>query len=153
MVATCATRSMSFQGAEAGLRQAELIGREGTVTFPSAGCSAGRCAKVSGWETDGDFWDDGEAGYQTGTGVAIGDASLSPRFIIEDYGTTSVLGATSSCNDLSKPCIIGTSQHVYRITSYARTPHDAEVILPSLYNLSESQQCPPQQQNDRTPRS
>src|SRR3546814_14674568 len=76
---------------EAGLRQAELIARDGTVTFPSSGCSAGRCAKVSGWETDGDFWDDGEAGYQTGTGVAIGDASLSPRFIIEDYGTTSVL--------------------------------------------------------------
>src|SRR3546814_10166985 len=88
-----------------------LIARDGTVTFPSSGCSAGRCAKVSGWETDGDFWDDGEAGYQTGTGVAIGDASLSPRFIIEDYGTTSVLAATSSCIDLSKPCISGTSQH------------------------------------------
>src|SRR3546814_15868241 len=91
MAANIATRSMSFQVAEAGLRQAELIARDGTVTFPSSGCSAGRCAKVSGWATDGDFWDDGEAGYQTATGVAIGDASLSPRFIIEDYGTTSVL--------------------------------------------------------------
>src|SRR3546814_7908483 len=106
-----------------------LIARDGTVTFPSSGCSAGRCAKVSGWETDGDFWDDGEAGYQTGTGVAIGDASLSPRFIIEAYGTSSVLGDTSSCIDLSKPCISGTSQNVNRITSYARTANGAEVIL------------------------
>src|SRR3546814_19526899 len=53
MAATIATRSMSFQVAEAGLRQAELIARDGTVTFPSSGCSAGRCAKVSGWATDG----------------------------------------------------------------------------------------------------
>src|SRR3546814_1880084 len=46
MAANIATRSMSFQVAEAGLRQAELIARDGTVTFPSSGCSAGRCAKV-----------------------------------------------------------------------------------------------------------
>ncbi|MFC3717081.1 PilX N-terminal domain-containing pilus assembly protein [Luteimonas soli] len=133
MAANIATRSMSFQVAEAGLRQAELIARDGTVTFPSAGCAAGRCAKEAGWESNNDFWDDGEGGYQTGTAISIGNSSLNPRFIIEDYGTTSVLGATSSCIDMSKPCISGTSQNVYRITSYARTPNGAEVILQSLY--------------------
>src|SRR3546814_7757431 len=35
MAANIATRSMSFQVAEAGLRQAELIARDGTVTFRS----------------------------------------------------------------------------------------------------------------------
>src|SRR3546814_9613192 len=79
MAANIATRSMSFQVAEAGRRQAELIARDGTVTFPSSCCSAGRCAKVSGWETDGDFWDDGEAGYQTGTGVARSEDRKSTR--------------------------------------------------------------------------
>lgn len=138
MAANIATRSMSFQVAEAGLRQAELIVRDGTtVTFPGSGCAAGRCAKASGWESDGDFWDDGEAGYQTGAEVPIGktslgEISLRPRFIIEDFGTTSVLGATS-CIDLSKPCINSTSQSVYRITSYAKTPNGAEVVLQSLY--------------------
>src|SRR3546814_18484405 len=134
MAANIATRSMSFQVAEAGLRQAELIARDGTVTFPSSGCSAGRCAKVSGWETDGDFWDDGEAGYQTGTGVAIGDASLSPRFIIADYGTTSVLGATSSCLDRSKPSISATPQNVYHIPPHPRTPTAAAVTTTSPYH-------------------
>lgn len=133
MAANIATRSMSFQVAEAGLRQGELIARDGTVTFPGSGCTAGRCAKASGWESDGDFWDDGEAGYETGTQVSIGETSLRPRFIIEDFGKTSVLGATNSCIDMSKPCINSTSQNVYRITSYAKTPNGAEVVLQSLY--------------------
>jgi type IV pilus assembly protein PilX len=134
MAANIATRSMSFQVAEAGLRQGELIVRDGTtITFPGSGCAAGRCAKASGWESDDDFWDDGEAGYQTGDEVPIGETKkLRPRFIIEDFGTTSVLGATS-CIDLSKPCINSTSQSVYRITSYAKTPNGAEVVLQSLY--------------------
>lgn len=133
MAANSATRSMSFQVAEAGLRQGELIARDGTVTFPASGCTAGRCAKASGWESDDDFWDDGEAGYETGTQVSIGETSLRPRFIIEDFGKTSVLGATGSCIDMSKPCINSTSQNVYRITSYAKTPNGAEVVLQSLY--------------------
>lgn len=132
MAANIATRSMSFQVAEAGLRQGELIARDGTVTFPASGCAAGRCAKASGWESDGDFWDDGEVGYETGTQVSIGKTSLKPRFVIEDFGKTSVLGA-SSCIDMSKPCINSTSQSVYRITSYAKTPNGAEVVLQSLY--------------------
>lgn len=139
MAANIATRSMSFQVAEAGLRQAELIARDGTPTFPAAGCAAGRCAKASGWESVGNFWNDGQAGYQTGDEVPIGETasgettSLRPRYIIEDFGKTSVLGATNSCIDMSKPCINSTSQNVYRITSYAKTPNGAEVVLQSLY--------------------
>jgi len=133
MAANIATRSMSFQVAEAGLRQAELIARDGTVTFPASGCAAGRCAKASGWESVGDFWNDGNAGYQTGSQVSIGEISLRPRYIIEDFGKTSVLGATGNCIDMSKPCINSTSQNVYRITSYAKTPNGAEVVLQSLY--------------------
>lgn len=134
MAANIATRSMSFQVAEAGLRQAELIARDGTVTFPAAGCAAGRCAKASAWDTNNDFWNDGQAGYETGTEVSIGEETkLRPRYIIEDFGKTSALGATSSCIDMSKPCINSTSQNVYRITSYAKTPNGAEVVLQSLY--------------------
>src|SRR3546814_18760177 len=66
MAANIATRSMSFQVADAGMRKAEIIARDGTVTFPSSGCRPGRCAKVSGWETDGDLWEGGAAGYTNG---------------------------------------------------------------------------------------
>ena len=132
MAANITARSMSFQVAEAGLRQAELTARDGTITFPASGCSAGRCKDAS-WMSNTSFWSDGGAGYQTGTEVKVGGSmSISPRFIIEDFGKTSMLGA-SNCVDLSKPCIQTTSQAVYRITSYAKAPNGAEVILQSIY--------------------
>src|SRR3546814_19478341 len=59
MAANIAPRSMSFQVAEAGLRQAELIPRDGPVTFPSSGFSPARLEKESGWATEGDRGDDG----------------------------------------------------------------------------------------------
>lgn len=132
MAANVTSRSMAFQVAEAGLRQAEVIARDGTVTFPAAGCLGGRCGDAS-WDVAG-FWANGNAGYQTGTAVSIGNVSIAPRFVIENYGRTSVTGSgTSTCIDLSKPCFSGVSQSVYRITSYAATPNGAEVILQSIY--------------------
>ena len=134
MAANITTRGMAFQVAEAGLRQAEIIARDGTITFPTGGgCAGGRCADAS-WDTAG-FWSNGGTGYQTGTAVDIGGGnSISPRFVIENFGKSSVTGSgASSCVDLSKPCFSGVSQNVYRITSYAATPNGAEVILQSIY--------------------
>lgn len=132
MAANITSRGMAFQVAEAGLRQAEIIARDGTITFPTGGgCAGGRCADAS-WDTAG-FWSNGGTGYQTGTAVDIGGGnSISPRFVIENFGKSSVAG-TTSCIDLSKPCFSGVSQNVYRITSYAAAPNGAEVILQSLY--------------------
>ena len=129
MAANTTARSMSFQVAEGGLRQAEVIARDGTITFPSAGCTAGRC-KDATWMADTGFWTSG--GYQTGSAVSIGSSSISPKFIIEDFGKTSI-SPVGNCIDLSKPCMQSASQRVYRITSYAATPTGAEVILQSLY--------------------
>ena len=129
MAANTTARSMAFQVAEAGLRQGEIIARDGTITFPTSGCASGRC-KDATWMADSSFWTSG--GYQAGSAVSIGSGSISPKFIIEDFGHTSVSG-TSSCIDLSKPCPPSVTQNVYRITSYAATPTGAEVILQSLY--------------------
>jgi type IV pilus assembly protein PilX len=138
MAANTAARSMAFQVAEAGLRQAEIIVRDGTITFPASGCSAGRCAMVAppnapAWEANG-FWASG-AGFQTGTPVSLGAVSVAPRFVIENFGRVTTIAAGSSESiDLGKaPPSAGTAQTVYRITSYARTPTGAEVVLQSLY--------------------
>lgn len=132
MAANVTARSMAFQVAEAGLRQAEMIARDGTVTFPSAGCGGGRC-KDDSWTTATDFWADSGTGYQTGNAVNVGNSqTISPRFIIEDYGQTSV-GGGAKCVDMSKPCFSGPSQAVFRITSFARAPNGAEVILQTIY--------------------
>jgi type IV pilus assembly protein PilX len=122
MAANTTARSMAFQVAEAGLRQAEVIARDGTVAFPTSGCAAGRCKDAT--------WIGGA--YQTGTAVSIGTSAISPEFIIEDFGKTSVAPG-GTCVDLSKGCMQSTSQKVYRITSYASTPTGAEVILQSIY--------------------
>lgn len=133
MAANIMTRGMAFQVAEAGLRQAEMIARDAELTFDASGCNAGRCADAS-WDVAG-FWGDGGAGYQTGTAVEIGGGrSISPRFVIENFGRTSVGGASSTCIDLSQNfCATGAVQNVYRITSYAAAPNGAEVILQSIY--------------------
>lgn len=129
MAASTTARNMAFQVAEAGLRQGEIIARDGTVTFPTAGCSAGRCKDAS-WMTTTNFWKTGA--FATGAAVSIGSGQITPKFIVEDFGRTSVLGP-STCVDMSKACISTTSQDVYRITSYAATPTGAEVILQSIY--------------------
>lgn len=141
MAANITARSRAFQVAEAGLRQAEIIARDGTITFPTtAGCSGGRCTMFNpatqtqpAW-MGADFWKDGQTGYQEGSAVSIGPVSVKPKFVIEAFGTTTNgVGAAPSV-DMSKPPIETSSQSVYRITAYAATPNsDGEVIVQSLY--------------------
>lgn len=136
MAASTTARSMAFQVAEAGLRQGEIIARDGSVTFPSSGCSGGRCAMPApnadpAW-TANNFWTSG-SGFQTGTAVATSAGNLTPKFVIENFGQTTAGVGGSSCIDASKPCIQSVVQNVYRITAYASTPNGAEVILQSLY--------------------
>ncbi|KRA51807.1 PilX N-terminal domain-containing pilus assembly protein [Pseudoxanthomonas sp. Root630] len=139
MASNTASRSMAFQVAEAGLRQAEIIVRDGTVTFPASGCSAGRCAMVAppaepAWSGTS-FWSTA-GGYQTGTALSVSEsATVAPRFVIENFGqvTTASSGASGSIDLGKPPPSAGTTQTVYRITSYATTPTGGEVILQSLY--------------------
>lgn len=139
MAANTAARSMAFQVAEAGLRQAEILVRDGTITFPSSGCSAGRCAMLNptdsgpAWAGNG-FWTTA-GGYQTGTPVSVGAVTVAPRFVIENFGTVTTASSGASASiDLSKPPPAGgATQSVFRITAYARAPNGAEVILQSLY--------------------
>lgn len=137
MAANITARGMAFQVAEAGLRQAEIQARDGLIAFPASGCAAGRCAMVAppatpAWAAN-NFWTSGN-GFENGTAVPIGGGeSITPRFVIEDFGTTTNGVGASNCIDASKPCIETSVQSVYRITSYAATPNGAEVILQSLY--------------------
>lgn len=137
MAANTISRGMAFQVAEAGLRQAEIVVRDAAaISFPSSGCSGGRCATPDpaaepAWAASG-FWKSGQA--QTGTAVTTPDgASISPQFVIEDFGTSVTGGGASDCVDVSKVCISTAEQSVYRITSYATTLSGAEVIVQSLY--------------------
>ncbi|KRG62679.1 hypothetical protein ABB26_15465 [Stenotrophomonas humi] len=140
MAANTISRGLAFQVAEAGLRQAEIMVRDAAaISFPSSGCSNGRCAMPKPdaepvWAAK-DFWANGGSQYQTGAQVKSydGEVAISPRFVIEDFGTSVSGGGASDCVDVSKACISTAEQSVYRITAYAATPSGAEVIVQSLY--------------------
>lgn len=135
MAVNAETRGIAFQAAEAGLRQAEIVVRDGAPSFPASGCSSGLCAMPAAdvepaWAASG-FWAGG--GSKLGTPIRTLKATITPRFVIEDFGTSVNGGGASECIDVSKPCISTTEQSVYRITAYAATPNGAEVIVQSLY--------------------
>lgn len=139
MAASTAARAVAFQVAESGLRQAELIVRDGSVALPDTPtCADGLCGNpgatgTPAWQASG-FWAKGGSGYRTGTAVETSIGAVAPRFVIEGYGTAaSTDSGTQQCIDLSKPCMIATRQNIYRMTSYASTPNGSEVILQSLY--------------------
>ncbi|GAA5005875.1 hypothetical protein FNZ56_05735 [Pseudoluteimonas lycopersici] len=142
MASNTMARSMAFQAAEAGLRQAELSVRDGAaIDFPASGCDAnGYCAMVvppalPAWEADG-FWT-GSSGYKDGDPVSMGgdQEPITPQFVIEDFGvTTNAAGGSGGSVDIGKPPPeSGATQNVYRITSHAATPNGVEVVLQSLY--------------------
>lgn len=149
MAASTVARGVAFQAAESGLRQGELIARDGLVAFPSkanptdAGtCDAGRCSnpgtQSSPWEAN-NFWNDGNTGYQLGTQVGTGNMAVTPKFVIEDLGLASVIDSSGSGNgggidaSIPPPASVGSKQQVYRITSYAMTRTGAEVMLQTMY--------------------
>jgi len=137
MAASTLARAMAFQAAESGLRQAELIVRDGTVTLPSTPtCLNGLCGNpgsgTPAWQADG-FWAVGGTGYRTGTAVGDGVSRIAPKFVIEGYGSAANNSGSSQCVDLSKPCMSTSRQSIYRMTSYAAAANGSEVIVQSLY--------------------
>lgn len=141
MAANTMARAAAFQAAEAGLREAELSVRDGTIALaPSSGCSNGRCASpdvtaTPPWEVNGFWTNTSSPGYRQGTALGSGPTAIRPRYVIEDYGmSTGGAAAGGQSIDASKEAVESPpDQAVYRITSYASTPSGAEVVLQSLY--------------------
>lgn len=141
MAANAMARAASFQAAEAGLREAELLVRDGGIgTAPSAGCSAGRCASPDPAATpvwdDPAFWSNTSSpGYRQGTALGDGATAIRPRFVIEDYGmsTGGAAAGAQGIDGSKEPIETPPDQAVYRITAYASTPSGGQVMLQSLY--------------------
>lgn len=148
MAANTMARAVAFQVAESGLRQGELIARDATMTFPSKAdpsdpqtCVSGRCSSpgpnVPLWQSNANFWQDGNTAYQTGATVGSGNTAVTPKFIIESLGQATIIGGSSSGSaidaSIPPPASTGGTQNVYRITSHAATRNGAEVVLQTMY--------------------
>lgn len=117
-------RSLSFQAAEAALREAETR-VDATRPSPAAGCADGVCAAPAPADTPR-WLDTGFAGWKDAVAVPNGPITLTPQYVVE------YLGNTFECD----PGSPGTSTDCrrYRITARSNAGADrAEVMLQSVY--------------------
>ncbi len=133
-------RSLSFQAAEAALREGERIAAGRPTPAAGSGCVAGLCSKPDPddpadnqrWLATGS-WDDGSGKWREAA-VEVGDQTAKPRCILELIDTG--LPATGECTtsiDLSPDAgCFGTVNH-YRITAYSHADGRADVMLQSVY--------------------
>lgn len=118
-------RSISFQAAEAALKEGEALLVGATPPTPTSGCSLGVCAPpaVSSTERwlDASFTD-----WQNATTLNNGGISITPQYIVEYLGNTFPCnpGSPTSTNDCKR----------YRVTARSNAGADrAAVILQTMY--------------------
>ncbi|MDO9434346.1 PilX N-terminal domain-containing pilus assembly protein [Hydrogenophaga sp.] len=126
MAAQTFDRSLSFQAAEAALREAEAV-VEATVPTPAAlaGCVAGICGSPNSSALE--RWADSSfTGWQNAAAVSNGPISITPQYIVE------YLGATFPCMPGSPAA--GTDCKRYRITARSNAGNDRAVVtLQSIF--------------------
>jgi type IV pilus assembly protein PilX len=128
MAAQTYDRSLAFQAAESGLREAENYVESNAPLLPliAGGCDANGVCDIP-VSSDEERWaEEGFSGWKTATSVINGNISLTPQYIIE------YLGDTFPCQP-SAP-LTSTDCKRYRITAKSNEGSDrASVLLQSIY--------------------
>lgn len=124
-------RGLSFQAAEAALREGELVAAD-RPEVPASGCENGLCAMpVPGaapvWENES-VWNDAPE-----TVVTLGDKTAKPKYIVELLATNvPPRGSCTTSKVIGETSCSGTERR-YRITALSRADGRAEVMLQSIY--------------------
>jgi len=132
MSAAVMDRSLSFQAAEAALREGEALAA-GKPPLPAAGCSNGVCAKVDPaaaprW-LDAAVWGNARVAV-----VNLGGTTARPKYIVELLAdNVPAKGSCTTSEDVSPEAACSGSEHRYRITARSEAAGRAEVILQSNY--------------------
>ena len=125
MTANLFDRSLSFQAAEAALREAEAIAATAPAA-PGSGCTAGLCAMpVAG---AADRWRD--AGFTGWQAASVGDArATDTAYFIEFMGEAPTWPGCDRMSPVPAQCLSPT----YRITARSAEANRAQVILQTNY--------------------
>ena len=125
MTSNLLDRSLSFQVAEAGLREAEAA-MSLNPAFPAVGCNAGLCARPV--PTAIDRWlDPGFTAWRTGT---VSDPNTAaPRYIAEDMGEGPNWRDCDRLSPIHPLCLTPR----YRLTVLSQQAGRASVTLQSIY--------------------
>lgn len=127
-------RSLSFQSAEAALRDAEVSVANTMPTVPTSGCALGICATPVPTGTYTAPWLDDSMWSGTNSIVAtttVGDLTTQARYIIEYMGLLDSLTCTTS-GDVSETACLQKDDH-YRITARSSAANRADVTLQSNF--------------------
>ena len=130
MSAALFDRSLSFQGTEAALREAEaLVQATGRTGFPTNGsCNAdGLCDTPD--PNNPHRWLDDNAAYWRSATVAVGSLTATPQFFIEYMGQAPSWPKCDSEIPIHASCL----KSRYRVTARSTQVDRAQVILQSNY--------------------
>ena len=132
MSANMMDRSLSFQAAEAALREGEALAATKPV-LPASGCNNGVCAMPDA--TAAPRWRD--AAVWAGARVAVvdlGGTTARPRYFIELLDDdVPARGTCTTSEDLSPDATCSGKEHRYRITARSEAEGRAQVMLQSHY--------------------
>jgi len=125
-------RSLSFQAAEAALRQGEALAAT-KPTLPSSGCNNGLCAIPA--PTDPPRWKDGTVWASARTlNVSLGSQTATPRYIVELIANNvPPRGSCTTEENVSPEATCSGSESRYRITARSQAAGRAEVMLQSNF--------------------
>ena len=127
MTSNLLDRSLGFQVAEAGLREAEATLTPNPVNFPAAGCNAqGLCSRPE--PTDLERWlDPGFNAWRVGT---VADASTdAPQYIVEEMGEGPNWRDCDKLSPIHPLCLTPR----YRVTVRSQQAGRASVLLQTIY--------------------
>jgi type IV pilus assembly protein PilX len=127
-------RSLSFQAAEAALREGESVAASKPMpTGP--GCTNGICAKplpgdVPRWlDTDANWVANSRAVALTD----VGTLTANPRFIVELMADDAHGSACTTSGDMSPDAACSDVENRYRVTARSQQAGRADVVLQSIY--------------------
>jgi len=129
MTSNMRDRSMSFQSAEAALRQGESVAA-GKPTLPASGCNASGCGKPDPAATT-PVW----AGSTGWVNASVASGMPASQYIIELLADdVPPKGSCTTSGDVSETTCSGNESR-YRITARSNVNGRAEVTLQSIYSV------------------
>ena len=135
MSANQTDRALSFQAAEAALREGEDVAT-GKPLMPSSGCISGLCAIPDPTSTSPVWLDNTNTVWAAApsTTVTFGGATANPKFIVELLAdTVPPKGSCTTSGDLSPDAECSGTERRYRITARSDATDRAQVMLQSIY--------------------
>lgn len=132
MSASTMDRSLSFQAAEAALREGEAVAAN-KPPLPASGCSKGLCAIAD--PKDSPRWlDDAIWAAAPVAVVKLGGITAKPKYIVELLAdNVPAKGSCTTGEDVSPDAACSGTERRYRITARSEAAGRAEVMLQTNY--------------------